>query len=96
MGEEAATQRNNSARSVVGDAGNPTFYESSSGDQNLFFDAKEGMLAMLLSPLGATTSKSQFNYSSASHALTPYKDGIVSDKISSAILDALKGKNQEK
>mmetsp|Transcript_4276 Transcript_4276/g.8218 ORF Transcript_4276/g.8218 Transcript_4276/m.8218 type:complete len:3387 (-) Transcript_4276:172-10332(-) len=103
LDEEAAARRNDGAGNAVGNMGNPTFYESSSGDQDLFFDANEGMSAMLLSPLGAATAKSQFDYSSptkaaaaASHASTPHKDGKVSDKLSSAILDAWKGKNQQK
>lgn len=83
----------------------PTMYRSVSGGEDLFFDAKDGMSAML-SPLASArgTSAVHFDYSTptkaatapASHGAALYKDGRVSDKLSSAVLDAWNGKNQQK
>ncbi|KAL7555198.1 hypothetical protein ACHAWF_018915 [Thalassiosira exigua] len=79
----------------------PMLYKSVSGEEDLFFDAKEGSSSMLLSPLPATSSKApQFDPISPIKATdtqgTLSKDGKVSDKLSSAIVDAWNGKNQQK
>ncbi len=58
----------------------------------------------MLSPLGATTTKPQLDYSSpskaavatASHASMICKDGKLSDKLSSAIRDVSNGENWQK
>jgi len=93
-----AAQRNNSSVTSTGGRSNPILFESVSGDEDLFFDAKEGMSTMILSPL-ASTAKSHFNYETPSkniHNSSAIKDGKVSDKLSSAIMDAWNGKNQRK
>ena len=105
------TRNNNTTNGSSGNNGrtNPILYESESGD-DLFFDAKEGMSTMLLTPLGASTAKSQFNYAATPSSnkvgsrskgnnlqdMATMKDGKVSDKLSSAIMDAWNGKNQQK
>mmetsp|Transcript_2476 Transcript_2476/g.5220 ORF Transcript_2476/g.5220 Transcript_2476/m.5220 type:complete len:2925 (-) Transcript_2476:1534-10308(-) len=82
-----------------GGRANPMLYESVSGDEDVFFDAKEGMSTMILTP-SAAAPKSQFNNSTPSKAAgvhgTALKDGKVSDKLSSAMMDAWNGKNQQK
>ena len=74
---------------------NPYLYQSSSGDEDLFFDAKGGESTVLMPPSVArnTTPKPQFDFST--HAVT-LKDGRVSDKVSSAIMDAWNGKNKNR
>lgn len=74
---------------------NPYLYQSSSGDEDLFFDAKGGESTILTPPAVTrnTTPKPQFDFSTHAVAL---KDGKVSDKVSSAIMDAWKGKNEKR
>ncbi|KAL7472999.1 hypothetical protein ACHAXS_013378 [Conticribra weissflogii] len=83
-----------------GGKSNPILLESTSGEEDLFYDANEGGSTMLLSPLGiGTSSVAQLDFSvPALHhqAVTLAKDGKVSDKLSSAIVDAWNGKNQKK
>ncbi|KAL9187273.1 hypothetical protein ACHAXT_001376 [Thalassiosira profunda] len=89
----AVTRRGNGTMS--GGSGHPMLYESVSGDEDLFFDAKEGTSTVLLSPLAAT-HKSQLHVPTPAAILPTSKDGKVSDKVPSAIMDAWKGKNQQK
>ena len=99
---EAMARRSDSVGSTGGNVKIPMLIKSMSRGEDLLFDAQECMSGML-SPLGATTTRPQFDYSSpskaavaaASHASTIYKDGKVSDKLSSAILDAWNGKNRQ-
>ncbi|KAK1743056.1 vacuolar protein sorting-associated protein 13 [Skeletonema marinoi] len=74
---------------------NPYLYQSSSGDEDLFFDAKGGESTVLMPPAVTrnTTTKPQFDFSTHAVAL---KDGRVSDKVSSAIMDAWNGKNKNR
>jgi len=74
---------------------NPYFYQSSSGDEDLFFDAKGGESTIIKPPSLSrnTTPKPQFDFSTNTVAL---KDGGVSDKVSSAIMDAWNGKNKNR
>lgn len=86
---------------------NPMLYESVSGDADIFFDAKEGMASTtLLTPL-ASKSASHFAFSTPSKAAviaggggglrsSVVRDGKVSTKLSSAIIDAWNGKNKQK
>lgn len=87
----ALTAKNNGNESNI----NPYLYQSSSGDEDLFFDAKGGESTVLMPPTVTknTTSKPQFDFST--HTVT-LKDGRVSDKVSSAIMDAWKGKNKNR
>jgi len=88
---------------------NPMLYHSVSGDDDLFFDAKEGMSASMAGTAqdAATPKSSQSNAHSTPSGTTPHhataaapssvvKDGRVSDKLSSAIVDAWNGKNVRK
>jgi len=74
---------------------NPYLYQSSSGDEDLFFDAKGVESTVLMPPAVTrnTTTKPQFDFSTHAVAL---KDGRVSDKVSSAIMDAWNGKNKNR
>lgn len=85
---------------------NPMLYESASGDADIFFDAKEGMASTtLFSPL-AVNSVSHFAFPTPSKAAATaaaggvhnsgMRDGKVSTKLSSAIMDAWNGKNKQK
>ena len=79
--------------SVQRSASNPLVYESVSGDEDVFYDAKGGSSTVLMSPpKPASTSRLLLG----ANATALYKDGKVSDKISSAIVDAWNGKNQQK
>ena len=74
---------------------NPYLYESSSGDEDLFFDAKgESTVLMPPSVTRNTTPKPQFDFST--HSFATKKDGKVSDKVSSAIMDAWNSKNKNR
>ena len=70
---------------------NPLVYESLSGDEDVFYDAKGASVLMSSHKPTSTT-----RLSLSAHAMALRKDGKVSDKISSAILDAWNGKNQQK
>ena len=94
-------------RSSSRGANNPLLFESVTGDEDVFFDAKEGMSStMLLTPpaassfaaksSNATPSKTDGGGFSNSATTTSKDGGKVSDKVSSAIMDAWNGKNQQK
>eukprot|EP00804_Cyclotella_cryptica_P002356 CCRYP_004076-RB/>CCRYP_004076-RB protein AED:0.10 eAED:0.10 QI:356/1/1/1/0.94/0.77/18/6206/1298 len=73
---------------------NPMLLETVSGEEDMFFDARERESTMLLSsPLRVSTTTPT---TSPIHHPAYNKDGKVSDKLSSAIVDAWNGKNQKK
>ena len=91
--EKQVEERSSSSRA------NPFLYRSVSGEHDLFFDAKETGMSTILTPTaGGTATKSQFDFSTPSSkpAQSVYKDSNVSDKLSSAIVDAWNGKNKQK
>ncbi len=90
-----------------GKANNPMLYKSVSGDADIFFDAKEGMASTtLLTPM-ASKPVSHFAFSTPSEGAavaavssgglhsSVTRDGKVSSKLSSAIMDAWNGKNKQ-
>ena len=95
---------NGNGSRINGGKSNPVLLQSMSGSEDLFFDAREGVSStMLLSPLGMNSpSKTNLDFSTPpvdklhQHAVAMTKDGKVSDKLSSAIMDAWNGKNQKK
>jgi vacuolar protein sorting-associated protein 13A/C len=75
---------------------NPILLETVSGEEDTFFDAREReSTIMTSSPVRASTVAAPID-SPMHHNVEPSKDGKVSDKISSAIVDAWNGKNQKK
>jgi hypothetical protein len=96
-------QRSNSGNESNGGKANPVLYKSTSGDTDIFFDAKEGMATtVLLTPL-ASKSASHFTSPIPSKASggvglhgSVIRDEKVSSKLSSAIVDAWNGKNRQK
>jgi vacuolar protein sorting-associated protein 13A/C len=79
-------------------AANPMLLETISGEEDMFFDARERESTMLpSSPVHVSTNAAPTTDSPMHHQHTePNKDGKVSDKLSSAIVDAWNGKNQKK
>jgi vacuolar protein sorting-associated protein 13A/C len=94
---EAAIHKSSSSSGNLNSSGraNPLLYQSSTGDADLFYDATERMSATLLTPQPEMPKP---------HALTmavglnvaALRDEKVSDKLSSAIMDAWNGKNKQK
>lgn len=75
---------------------NPMLLETVSGEEDMFFDARERESTLIApSPVRASTAAAHAE-SPVHHHAESSKDGKVSDKISSAIVDAWNGKNQKK
>ncbi len=85
----------NNGTGVNGGTINPMLFHSVSGDDDLFFDAREGASTMIFSPLGASTVASP-TATAGLHNTFSHKDGKVSDKLSSALLDMWTGKNEKR
>ena len=87
-------------RSNATPSAKPMLYKSVSGQEDIFFDANEGMSTMLMSPMAAMSSQKHFDFSTPSKPAATQaralKDEKVSDKLSSAMMDAWSGKNQQK
>lgn len=79
---------------------NPLLYESSNGDADLFYDAKDLMGATTVIPPLDIVAPSNELISSATAGGglygTALKEEKVSDKLSTAIMDAWNGKNKQK
>lgn len=78
-------------------ANNPMLLESVSGEGDMFFDARERESVMLSSsPVRVSNTKKIPVDSSVNPIEQQNNDGKVSDKLSTAIMDAWNGKNQNK
>ena len=75
---------------------NPMLLETVSGEEDMFFDAREKESVMITSSSPVRVSTTAAAMDSPIHHSEPNKDGKVSDKLSTAIMDAWNGKNQKK
>ena len=75
---------------------NPMLLETVSGEEDMFFDAREKESVMITSSSPVRVSTTAATMDSPIYHSEANKDGKVSDKLSTAIMDAWTGKNQKK